>query len=487
MSDIPGTTRDAIDTRLAWGRSEVVLDRHGRDPPARQGRLGPGRGALLDAAGAQGAVAGRRRRARHRRRRGPDRAGRPRRGLRRRRGQGPRHRGQQVGPRRRQDGPDLRPVRRVDPQRGAVPRLRAGRVDQRQDRPARRPGARDGRRHLGRAAQADLDRRAEPAARERHRAHAAAAGPWPPAEALLRDPGRRRAADVRLLRLTTRRRSTSATGATSRTGCARRSASTAPRSGSSSATGARSSCHAGGRAAARRRRPPRDLADPDPRHGPASHADGRPEGRGRRGRGVGDDPGQARRERRAGHPVVPLGRGGGGDRRESPQRAPPARRGPAGADRANGGPRDPGRRAGPGRLRDALALSPGECDGRRAASRTECGRAQRGQGPRACQPAPDERGDRRGRRSSAGSRGGAVGSEPGRSRSPAACPPPRSSRPATRSSPSGSSPGSAGASSGCTSIATSSGSSCVGRSRTSWRSPPARPTRSGSGTTARPV
>jgi GTP-binding protein len=25
VSDVPGTTRDAIDTRLAWGRSEVVL------------------------------------------------------------------------------------------------------------------------------------------------------------------------------------------------------------------------------------------------------------------------------------------------------------------------------------------------------------------------------------------------------------------------------------------------------------------------------
>ena len=25
VSDVPGTTRDAIDTRLAWGRSEIVL------------------------------------------------------------------------------------------------------------------------------------------------------------------------------------------------------------------------------------------------------------------------------------------------------------------------------------------------------------------------------------------------------------------------------------------------------------------------------
>ena len=80
----------------------------------------------------------RRRGPRHRRRRGPDRPGRPRRGLRHRGGRGPRRRGQQVGPRRGQDRPDLRPVRRVDPERGAVPRLRPGRLDQREDRPARR-------------------------------------------------------------------------------------------------------------------------------------------------------------------------------------------------------------------------------------------------------------------------------------------------------------------------------------------------------------
>ena len=50
VSDIPGTTRDAIDTRLAWGRSEVVLiDTAGI---RRRGKVagGPGRRALLDAA-----------------------------------------------------------------------------------------------------------------------------------------------------------------------------------------------------------------------------------------------------------------------------------------------------------------------------------------------------------------------------------------------------------------------------------------------------
>ena len=201
MSEIPGTTRDAIDTRLAWGRSEVVLiDTAGI---RRRGKVAsrPGRRALLDAARAARAVARRRRGPRHRRRRGPDRAGRPRRRLRRRGGQGPRRRGQQVGPRRREDRPDVRPVRRVDPQRGAVPRLRPDRLDQRQDRPARRAGAR---------AAIDIwgERRKRVSTGElnrvligRHRADAAAAGPRPPAEALLRDPGRRRAADVRVLRV----------------------------------------------------------------------------------------------------------------------------------------------------------------------------------------------------------------------------------------------------------------------------------------------
>ena len=41
VCDIPGTTRDAIDTPLAWGRSEVVLS----TPPASGGaaRSRPGR------------------------------------------------------------------------------------------------------------------------------------------------------------------------------------------------------------------------------------------------------------------------------------------------------------------------------------------------------------------------------------------------------------------------------------------------------------
>ena len=136
VSDIPGTTRDAIDTRLAYGQGEVVLidtagiRRRGKVASAAGGR------ALLHAARAARPRPGRRRRPRHRRRRGAHRAGRPRRRLRRRGGQGPRHRGQQVGPRRGEDRPDLRPVRRLDPPRGAVPRLR-----RRSSRSARRPAS----------------------------------------------------------------------------------------------------------------------------------------------------------------------------------------------------------------------------------------------------------------------------------------------------------------------------------------------------------
>ena len=38
VSDIPGTTRDAIDTAFEWAGRTVRLDRHGRHPAARQGR-----------------------------------------------------------------------------------------------------------------------------------------------------------------------------------------------------------------------------------------------------------------------------------------------------------------------------------------------------------------------------------------------------------------------------------------------------------------
>ena len=132
----PGTTRDAIDTTIAWGRSEVVLIDTAGHPAARQGRVGPGRRALLDAPRAQGDRPRRRRGPRPRRGRRPDRPGRPRRGLRGRGGQGPRHRGQQVGPRRGQDRQDLRRVRRADPARG-----RRSSTSRRSSRSAPRPAS----------------------------------------------------------------------------------------------------------------------------------------------------------------------------------------------------------------------------------------------------------------------------------------------------------------------------------------------------------
>ena len=39
VSDIPGTTRDAIDTTIPWGRSEIVLIDTAGHPEARQGRV----------------------------------------------------------------------------------------------------------------------------------------------------------------------------------------------------------------------------------------------------------------------------------------------------------------------------------------------------------------------------------------------------------------------------------------------------------------
>ena len=68
VSDMPGTTRDAIDTTIEWGRSEIVLiDTAGI---RRRGRVasGPGGGEVLDDAGAQGDRAGGRRGAGARRR-----------------------------------------------------------------------------------------------------------------------------------------------------------------------------------------------------------------------------------------------------------------------------------------------------------------------------------------------------------------------------------------------------------------------------------
>ena len=149
VSDIPGTTRDAIDTRLAWGRSEVILiDTAGIK---RRGKVASGPAAerystmrALKAIGRADvavlvvdAVEGLTAQDAHVA------------GLCRRGGQGTRHRSEQVGPRRRQDRPDLRSVRRVDPWRSAIPRLRPGPQHQREDGPAGGPGPRGRGRHLG--------------------------------------------------------------------------------------------------------------------------------------------------------------------------------------------------------------------------------------------------------------------------------------------------------------------------------------------------
>ena len=109
-------------------------------------------------------------------------------------------------------------------------------------RPASASGACSRRRSTSGASAAGASRPASSTGSlgEATRRQVAAARQGPPAEALLRDAGGRRAADVRLLRPRGGLASTSATGATSRTGCARRSASTARRSGSSSASAARS-------------------------------------------------------------------------------------------------------------------------------------------------------------------------------------------------------------------------------------------------------
>src|SRR5207253_488969 len=69
-----------------------------------------------------------------------------------------------------------------------------------EDRPARGPRPRNGHRHLGRAAQAGTDRRIESPSFRSDGAQSPADRQGPPAEALLRDAGRRRSAHVRLLR-----------------------------------------------------------------------------------------------------------------------------------------------------------------------------------------------------------------------------------------------------------------------------------------------
>jgi GTPase SAR1 family protein len=58
VSDIPGTTRDAIDTTLEWAGREVRAGRHGRHQATGQGRRRAGGRALRHAARAEGGRAG---------------------------------------------------------------------------------------------------------------------------------------------------------------------------------------------------------------------------------------------------------------------------------------------------------------------------------------------------------------------------------------------------------------------------------------------
>ncbi len=78
--------------------------------------------------------------------------------------------------------------------------LRPGGLDQRQDGPAGGSRAGDGRGRLGRAPQANRHRRAQPPPRRSDGPAGPAGGQEPPAEALLRNAGGDRAADVHLLR-----------------------------------------------------------------------------------------------------------------------------------------------------------------------------------------------------------------------------------------------------------------------------------------------
>ena len=107
----------------------------------------------------------------------------------------------------------------------AVPRVRAGRLDQREDRPARAARCSSSRSTSGASAASASPRgelnRLVGAAVERQPPPIVKR---PPAEDLLRDAGRGRAADVRVLRDRRGGGALLATGATSRTGCARRSA-----------------------------------------------------------------------------------------------------------------------------------------------------------------------------------------------------------------------------------------------------------------------
>ena len=177
VSDIPGTTRDAIDTTLEWaGRTVRLIDTAG---VRRRGKVasGPAAERFATIRAHQGRHAGGRRRAGYRRHRRTYRTGRARRRLRARGGRRPRGRGQQVGRRRGQDRRTFDEyadrIRAASP----IPRFRADRFDQRQNRPARRARARGGTGDRRRAPPPRTNRRAERAAARGHLPPAAAGCP----------------------------------------------------------------------------------------------------------------------------------------------------------------------------------------------------------------------------------------------------------------------------------------------------------------------
>ncbi len=191
--------RDRYAPRVGAQRGRA--HRHGRHPSAGQGRVGSGRRALLDDARADGAVAGRRRSPRHRRGRGADVAGRPRRrATRSRRARASSSRSTSgTSSRTRPTGPS------TSTSNGSGTTRRSS-SSPRSCRSARRPasasaGCWSWRRHLGRAPQARPDRRAQPDADGCHGSDATAARTRQAAEAVLRDAGGDLAADVRVLRV----------------------------------------------------------------------------------------------------------------------------------------------------------------------------------------------------------------------------------------------------------------------------------------------
>ena len=332
VSDVPGTTRDAIDTPLRVGPQPGRADRHGRRSAPRPGRERSGGRQVLDAAVASGDLARRRRDPGHRRRRGADRAGRA-------------HRRATSSTRARAcwssstsgtcslEKTDKTFDQYVEWIRNEAPFLDFAPVDldQREDRPAassacwRRPSTSG-----ASAASAVSTGRAQPAGRRRggapdRRRWSRAAGPR--SSTRPRSPSRRRRSCSSRAR---RAPSTSATGATSRTGCARRSASTARRSGSCSASARRSSWRSGGRKKA--------ASSVGPKARP-----GRPNGRGERGTGAKlRGPGAGPPSRRP--------KPGRARRARSAQNGPPAkaRRGVR-KGRAVNGARRASRSSGPGR------------------------------------------------------------------------------------------------------------------------------------------